>query len=160
MNEKEAKQISLKLMETADAAYLTTVDSDGFPQTRAMLNLRNKQQYPDLAKLFERHQEDFFGYFTTNTSSLKMEQLKKNLKVSVYYCLPKDWHGLLLSGEMEIVKDPEILAAVWQPGWELYYPGGVHDPDYTVLALQPARAKYYYQLASGQFCFPEGGFNG
>jgi phosphatidylethanolamine-binding protein (PEBP) family uncharacterized protein len=58
-------------MRIAEAAYVTTIDPDGFPQTRAMFNLRRKEQFPGLASLFKDHQYDFLVYFTTNTSSLK-----------------------------------------------------------------------------------------
>ena len=44
MEEKEAKRVSLELMKVVQDAYLSTVDSDGFPQTRVMGNLRNKEQ--------------------------------------------------------------------------------------------------------------------
>lgn len=156
MDEKEAKKLSLKLIETAEAAYFTTIDKNGFPQTRAMLNLRNKKQYPSLIKVFNGHQEDFLIYFTTNTSSSKLVQIKENPKVSVYYCRPGEWHGLMLGGEIRIVTEPEILKALWQEGWEMYYPGGLKDPDYTILALEPAFANCYRQLDSSHFAFLEG----
>jgi len=34
---------------TADVKYVTTIGTDGYPRTRAMLNLRNREQYPDEA---------------------------------------------------------------------------------------------------------------
>ncbi|MHC4889379.1 MAG: hypothetical protein ACYTEO_07960 [Planctomycetota bacterium] len=43
MEEKEAKRVSLELTEVVQEAYLSTVDSDGFPQTRVIGNLRNKE---------------------------------------------------------------------------------------------------------------------
>jgi general stress protein 26 len=69
MKEKELKQECVKLMETAEIAYLSTVDSDGFPQTRAMVNLRNIEQFSDLASVFQEHQEDLLIYVTTDTAS-------------------------------------------------------------------------------------------
>lgn len=156
MTEKEARQLSLELMEIAEAAYLTTIDRDGFPQTRAMLALRNKNQFPDLSELFDKHQDDFLVYFTTNTSSPKIEQIKRNPKVSVYYCKPDEWRGLMLGGEIEIVVDKDVKEAIWQKGWEMYYPKGVHDPDHTILCLYPIVAKYYHQLNFAQFKIQKG----
>lgn len=46
MDEKAAKKLSLELMEIGETAILTTIDKDGFPKTRAMLNLRSRAQYP------------------------------------------------------------------------------------------------------------------
>ena len=145
MNQKEAKRLGLELLETAEAAILTTIDSGGFPQTRAMFNLRRKEQFPGLVGLFKKHRDDFLVYFTTNTSSPKTAQIKVNPRVSVYYHKPAEFRGLMLSGEMEIA-DSTVKESIWQPGWEMYYPGGVHDPDHTVLRLNPVVAKYYHQL--------------
>ena len=36
----------------------------------------------------------------------------------------------------------------------MYYPGGVHDPDHTVLRLRPMTAKYYHQLNSFHWDMP------
>ena len=74
MTEQEAKRFALRLMEVSEAVYLTTVDRDGVPQTRAMVNLRNKQQYPSLIELFVPHQDDLLVLFTTNTSSGKVDR--------------------------------------------------------------------------------------
>jgi general stress protein 26 len=146
MNERDAKRLSLDLIETAEAAYVTTIDQDGFPQTRAMFNLRRREQFPGLASLFKDHQDNFLVYFTTNTSSPKIRHIKKNPKVAVYYCKAGEFRGLMLSGEMEIVTNRAEKERVWQKGWEMYYPGGVHDPDHTVLRLRRIAAKYYHQL--------------
>jgi general stress protein 26 len=153
MNENEAKHYSLQLMETSWAVYFTTIDVNGFPQTRAMDNLRNKERFPKLAGLFKNHDDDFWSLFDTNTSSAKMDQIKKNPAVSVYYCEPREFRGLMLGGFMEIVTDLELKKAIWQDYWTMYYPKGVDDPDYTVLSLYPRVAKYYHQLKKFTFTF-------
>ncbi len=153
MDEKEARRLSLELMEIAEAAYVTTIDPNGFPHTRAMFNLRRQEQFPELFDLFKKHGDDFLIYFTTNTSSGKIAHIKKNPKISVYYCKPNEWRGLMLGGEVEIVTDKAIKEAIWQKGWEMYYPGGPHDPDHTVLCLHPVFARYYHQLNFANFSF-------
>lgn len=154
MEEKEAKRLSLEFIETAEIAYLTTIDNDGFPQTRAMFNLRRKKQFPKLHELFrKKHQDDFMVYFTTNTFSPKIDHIKKNPRVSVYYCKPDEWMGLMLGGEIEIVTERGIKKELWQNGWEMYYPGGPDDTDYAVLRLSPMFAKYYHQLNFANFNF-------
>lgn len=151
MDKNDALKLSIGLMEIAEAAYVTTIDHDGFPQTRAMFNLRRKEQFPGLAALFKDHRDDFLVYLTTNTSSPKIAHIKKNPKVSIYYCKPSEFRGLMLSGEIEIVTERAEKENVWQKGWEMYYPGGVNDPDHTVLRLRPRKAKHYHQLDSFQF---------
>lgn len=146
MNQKDAVRYALELMDTAEAAYLTTVDDQGFPQTRAMLNLRNSGRYPKLLELFEEHKDDFLVYFTTNTSSQKMRQIAQNPRASVYYAKPSEWQGLMLGGVVSVVTDMNLKKNVWQPAWEMYYHQGPADPDYAVLCMKPAVAKLYHQM--------------
>ena len=141
MEEHEIRQWSLALMGTAEATYLTTVGGKGYPETRAMLNLRNKKQWGTLAPVFDGHREDFLIYFSTNTSSSKVSQIRANPRVSVYFCHPRRFHGLMLGGDIEIVTDQALKRRLWQNGWEVYYPRGVDDPDYTILRLLPAFAR-------------------
>lgn len=151
MDAREARRWALALLETADATYLTTMDRDGFPQTRAMLNLRNKRQWPTLREVFQGHEEDFLLYFSTNTSSAKVAQIEANPKVSAYFCKPAAFHGLMLAGTIELVTDQTLKKRIWQDGWEVYYPRGVNDPDYTLLRLLPTVAKGW--TGQGPFAF-------
>jgi general stress protein 26 len=151
MNEQEARLQAAQLLAISDIVVVTTMAADGFPQTRAMFNLRNCTTFPTLTPLFASHQDDFTVYFSTNSSSSKVAQIKANPAVSVYYSRPDEWRGLMLGGTMEIVDDPAIKHSLWQPGWELYYPGGADDPDHTVLRLQPTAATYYHQLNNFRF---------
>jgi general stress protein 26 len=141
MQLEEAKRLSLQLMETAWAVYFTTIDEKGFPQTRAMDNLRSKERFPKLASLFEIHQDDFRILLSTNTSSAKIKDIQKNPAVSAYYCIPREFRGVMFSGTVEVVQDSELKKAIWHDYWTRYYPKGVTDPDYAVLNLYPKYAK-------------------
>lgn len=145
MEVQTIKQICLTLMETGDAAYFSTIDPSGFPDTRAMLNLRNPKQYPTLVQFFSQHQDDLLVYFSTNTSSEKVRQITANSAASVYFCKSKKFQGVMLSGSVEVVSDVDIKHALWQDGWTRYYPGGVEDPDYAVLRLTPEIVKGWYK---------------
>ena len=145
LDDKEIRKASLMLLESADGAYLTTIDHEGYPQTRCMFNLRNKEQFPKLIDMFKDHQDDFMILFTTNTSSAKVSQIKENSGVCIYYCKPGEFHGLMLSGNIEILDDPRVKEQLWHDGWERYYATGPNDPDHTVLKILPARAKGWYK---------------
>jgi len=142
------RERALNLMAEVPAAMLTTIDSEGWPNTRAMLNLRNVTTYPNLVQVFDSHQLDCRGYFTTNTSSEKVGQIAQNAKASVYYCSPSEWRGLMLGGTISVVSDMDLKERIWQKDWTMYYPGGVQDPDYSILCLTPRIAKYYEYLDS------------
>lgn len=151
MEEQEAKRLSLQLMDASWVAYLTTIDAHGFPQTRAVDNLRSKERFPRLATLFQRHDDDLRVLVSTNTSSTKVTHLRTNPKVAVYYCAPREFRGLMLGGLMTAVTDPGLKSAVWHDYWVKYYPRGVTDPDYTLLHLDPSEAKYYHRLQKCTF---------
>ena len=140
MSEDEFRLQCKTLLETGWPAYLTTIDDDGYPQTRAMFNLRNKKRYPKLIPFFKK-QGEFTIVFSTNTSSTKVNDIKNNSAVSVYFCEPESTKGTMFGGNIEIVDDVGIKKELWHDGWERYYPMGYNDPDHTVIRLQPKKAK-------------------
>ena len=153
MTEVELRATCIELMATADVVYLTTLESDGYPRIRAMLNLRNRSQYPNHVHLYEGHDEDFMVYISTNTSSRKRKDIESSPRIGLYYCRPAEFFGMSLVGDVEIVEDAAIKEAVWADGWERYYPttGQPDDPDYTLLRLYPKDARGWNR--SGKFAF-------
>jgi general stress protein 26 len=151
MEIEEVKRLSLELMGSSKAAYLTTIDLEGYPITRAMFNLRNKEQFPEFTGFFERLENKFEIFISTNTSSSKIEHIKKNPKISVYYCEPEDFKGVMFNGDVEIIDDLEIKKQIWLDWWTKYYHEGLEDPDYTVLRLEPKVANLYYKLQKAIF---------
>ncbi|MFX1574205.1 MAG: pyridoxamine 5'-phosphate oxidase family protein [Promethearchaeota archaeon] len=151
MELEEAKKLSLKLMETSKAAYLTTIDSEGYPITRAMFNLRNKEQFPEFSEFFSQQENEFVIYISTNTSSSKISHIKNNPKIAVYFCDPEDFKGVMFGGVVEIIEDMNIKRNVWLDWWTRYYLEGLEDPDYTLLQLLPKTAQFYYRLQKVQF---------
>ena len=142
MDKKEIREMCLYLLDAGWPAYLSTVDEDGHPQTRAMFNLHNKKWFPKLIPLFDEHRENFTIIFTTNTSSTKIDDIRARPAASVYYCIPDEWKGVMFGGNIEIVEDMELKKALWHDDWDKYYPeGGYDDPDYTVLRIIPTIAR-------------------
>jgi general stress protein 26 len=146
MDVEEAKKISLELMESSKAIYLTTIDSEGYPITRAMFNLRNNEQFPEFSRFFNELNNPFEIYISTNTSSSKTSHIKKNSKVSVYFCSPEDFKGVMFGGDVEFINDMDIKRKIWLDWWTKYYFEGLEDPDYTLLRLVPNVAHVYYKL--------------
>lgn len=151
MESEEIKKQSLELIETSKAAYLTTIDPDGFPITRAMFNLRNKEQFPEFYEFFQKQDNKFAIYIGTNTSSSKVAHIKKNPKISVYFCDPDDFKGVMFGGLVEITNDKKLKNTIWLDWWTKYYVKGPDDPDYTLLVLNPKQARFYYKLNQVNF---------
>jgi general stress protein 26 len=151
MNTNEIHIEINSLMKKSDPVFLTTIDEEGFPLTRAMLNLRNPDLYPGLEPFMDGARE---LYFTTNTSLPKVAQIEHNPHACAYFCSPSEWRGLSIRGGIEVISDSAIKKKIWQDGWTLYYPGGIDDPEYTLIRLTPKLIKGYRQLQH-YTCLPD-----
>ena len=54
-------------------------------------------------------------------------------------------------GEIKEISDEQLKKVLWQKGWEMFWPGGVDDPEYTVLMMMPAFARGGYKEAPFEF---------
>jgi general stress protein 26 len=137
LNKEEVIKESLELIEKSKICMLGTNGGDGFPYIKAMLNLKNE----GLKKI----------WFSTNTSSKRVQRLKQDNRASVYYVDENSYQGLLLIGTIEILQDIASRKMLWSEGAEIYYPKGVADPDYTVLCFTAKKANYYHGLTNLTF---------
>lgn len=128
---------SLALVERSPIAMLGSVDANGFPNIKAMLNM----EHEGLKTI----------WFSTNTASRRVGQLRLNPKACVYYVDQEQFKGLMLVGTIEILQDATSRQRLWRPGFEKYYPLGVDDPDYSVLRFTAEWGNYYHGLANLTF---------
>ncbi len=147
-------EANLHLMRQAEMVYVATLAEAEYPFMRCMFNLRNATQYPDFAPLYRDHDDDMLVYLGTNASSVKVGQMRDHAGVSLYYCLPAGFHGMMLCGKAEDISDTGIRETLWQEGWERYYPQGPGDPDYCVLLVRPVLARGWYQGRSFEYSLP------
>lgn len=90
-------------------------------------------------------------YLTTNTSSMRVSQYKNNPKACLYFCDKRFFRGVMLIGTVEVLEDHESKMMIWQEGDTMYYPKGVHDPDYCVLKVTITKGRYYAKFQSETF---------
>ncbi|MCM1077926.1 MAG: pyridoxamine 5'-phosphate oxidase family protein [Bacteroidales bacterium] len=119
-------------------AFIGSVDSDGYPCVKAMLQPRKREGI----KVF---------YFTTNTSSMRVWQYLQNDKACVYFCDNRFFRGAMLRGSMKVLTDAESKALIWQEGDTEYYKHGVTDPDYCVLKFTALSGRFYSNFRSEDF---------
>jgi general stress protein 26 len=132
---------SLALIERAPIAMVGSVNTEGFPNIKAMLNLE--------------HTGLGIHFFSTNTSSRRVGQFLNNAKACVYFVDEKAFEGLMLVGQIQVLTDPDARRRLWREGFERYYPQGVDDPDYCVLQFCASRGNYYHGLANVDFDIPQ-----
>ena len=124
------KELIAQMADKLPIAYISSVDQDGFPWTKAMLKPRKREGI----KAF---------YFTTNTFSIRVAQYKANPKASIYFCDAKGFKGMMLRGTMEVLTDAASKEMIWRDGDTEYYPGGVTDPNYCVLKFTATDGRFY-----------------
>jgi len=137
MTDHEAFDHALALATRSNIAMLGSVDDNGHPNIRAMIKMENQ----GLKEI----------WFTTNTSSRKIPQLKNSPKACVYFVDLDKWMGVMLIGTVDILQDSESRHRCWREGFEKYYPQGVHDPDYSVLRFTARKGQYYHNLKITNF---------
>mgnify|MGYP000931455387 CR=1 FL=1 len=140
------------IIEKSDGAVFSTIGEKGFPESRALLNLANRKQYPKLVgKALAAEGNRITLYFTTNTSSRKVTQLRANPKTSLYFCIPGKFLGVGLSGVMTEITDKKIKDDFWLPGWLIYYHEGPSDPDYALIKFVSEDIRSWYHSAEHTF---------
>ena len=126
------------LIDKQGVAFISSVDEEGFPNTKAMLPPRKREGI----KVF---------YFSTNTSSMRVQQYKSNPKACLYFCDKRFFRGVMLKGTVEVLEDKESKEMIWQERDTMYYSKGVADPDYCVLRITIHSGRFYSQFKSEDF---------
>jgi len=133
-----------KLITRPELVNLATIDGNGYPQMRAIANMRNNSLYPNLQPFFH-NQPCFRIFLTTHSRSRKIRQIKSNSKTSVYFIMPDEFHSLLLLGDLIRVKDRTIKETLWQAGWKQFYKDGPTGPTFAVFKMDPVIAKGWFK---------------
>jgi general stress protein 26 len=118
----------------------------------AMVGSNGQGGYPSIKAMIKVEAEGLKTvWFSTNTSSTKVAQFLVDQRASVYFVNAIDYKGLMLFGEMAVLTDRESRQRVWRYGNEMYFPGGVDDPDYAVLRFTTVGGTYYHNLQNVTF---------
>lgn len=134
------EEILGKFIDKQNVAFISSVDSEGFPNSKAMLPPRKREGI----NIF---------YFSTNTSSMRVGQYRANPNACIYFYHKGliRYEGVMLKGRMEILEDEETKKMIWKTGDRMYYSKGVTDPDYCVLKFTAKEIRYYCDLKSESF---------
>lgn len=120
--------------------------------TFAMLGSNGNEGYPNIKAMFKMENQGLKEiWFSTNTSSKRVAQLKENPKACVYFADFEKFEGLMLTGKIDVLQDEESRKRLWRDGCEKYYPLGVSDPDYSVLKFTAEKGNYYHGLQNITF---------
>ncbi len=127
-----------KMIDKSSTSFVSYVDEDGYPITKAMLKPRKRNGIKEI-------------WFSTNTSSDKVRYFRKNNKASIYFIDKRYFRGVSLIGTIEVLETTEAKEMIWQTGDEMFYKEGVSDPDYCVLKFTAHKGRYYSNFKSENF---------
>ena len=91
---KDSEQTIGNLVDKSNTAFISYVDKEGFPVTKAVLKPRERQGI----KVF---------WFSTNTSSNKGKFFRENPKASIYFMDRRFFRGVSLIGTVEVLETSE-----------------------------------------------------
>ena len=111
------------IIKDAGVCALITLDEQGLPSTRVM--------DPFLPE------DDFTVWLGTNPHSRKVNQIKSNSKVTLYY-LDKNSSGyVLIHGSATLVHDQASKDKWWKTEWDAFYPN--NTDAYQLIKISPER---------------------
>lgn len=119
---KDAEKTIGNMIDKQTVSFIASIDEDGFPNMKAMLQPRKREGIKII-------------YFTTNTSSMRVVQYRKNDHASVYFCDRRFFRGVMLRGTMEVLTDSTSKEMIWREGDTMYYPEGVNGPGLLCIEI-------------------------
>jgi len=135
---RDAEKTIGNIIDKQKICYISSIDEEGFPNTKAMLKPRKRNGIKEV-------------YFSTNTSSLKVKSFQENSKACIYFCDSRFFRGVMLKGIVEVIEDQSIKDMLWETGDTMYYSKGKTDPDYCVLKFSVISGRYYSNFKSEDF---------
>ena len=130
---RDAEKTIGNMADKAGNCFISYVDGEGFPVTKAMLKPRQREGIRTF-------------WFSTNTSSNKVKCFRDNPKASIYFMDRRYFRGVSLSGTVEVLEDPEVKERLWLEGDTLFYKAGVTDPDYCLLKFTAGKGRDYSHM--------------
>ena len=135
---RDAEKTIGTMIDRQKVCFIGSVDTDGFPNVKAMLRPRKRNGITEI-------------WFSTNTSSLKVQSFRNNPKACVYFCDRWFFRGAMLRGTVEVLEDAVSKELIWKTGDTMYYKKGVTG------LLRPEIHRSFgtilQQLQIGRHCF-------
>lgn len=128
------------LVQSARNVFVSSIDKDGYPHTKAMLSLHRCGLG--------------LHYFSTNSFAEQVSEFLANPKACIYYCNEDNFQGFMLTGKIEVCTDSYHKELLWRDGFECHYPKGVTDDTYCVYKFIAEKGSYFPE-AIGTFDISE-----
>lgn len=100
---RNVQQTVGNMADKLNTAFVGSVDEQGYPNIKAMLQPRKRKGIKEF-------------YFLTNTSSMRVKQFVNDAKACIYFCDRRFFRGVMLRGTMEVLTDIESKSMIWHEG--------------------------------------------
>jgi general stress protein 26 len=116
-------QAARDIMQTARYCALITLDETGRPHARTLDAFAPTDQ--------------MVVWLATNPKSRKVQHIRRDPRVTLYYFDPADPGYVTLSGRARLVDDPAEKRRWWKPEFEKFWPD--RDASYLLIEVTPER---------------------
>lgn len=118
---QELLNAAREIMISSKKCALITQDEQGVPQVRTMDPFSPEA--------------DFTVWLATNPKSRKVDQIKNNANVTLYYPDKKDKGYVVMHGTAELVDDQHEKDTRWKKEWKNFYPN--RTDQYLLIKVKP-----------------------
>lgn len=126
MSQKK-KQHFIELMRDFDTAMLVTHATSGEMRARPMA-IADVTDSGDV-------------FFVTHTGSGKVDEVLRDERTLI--TLQGTLKHASLTGRAELLDDRQAIRKLWNPAWQMWFAGGVEDPNIGLIRVKPERAEYW-----------------
>ncbi len=116
--------IAREIIETAHYCALITLDQFGKPHVRMMEPVS--------------HQDDMVVWLGTNSKSRKVQEIRNNPQVTLYYSDHEGGSYVAIAGTANLIDDPEKKDRLWREEWDTLFPGWKNN-FYILIQVIPNR---------------------
>lgn len=135
---RDAAKTIGNLIDKQSVAFISSIDENGFPNTKAMLPPCHR----DGIKVF---------YWHTNSPSMRIRHYRNNSKACIYFCDKRFFRGVMLKGTMIVLEDEESRKKFWKDEYAMYYQGGRDGGDFSILMFTAENGRFYSNFSSEDF---------
>jgi general stress protein 26 len=118
-----------ELLRGIEVAMFTTVAADGRLVSRP-LGTQEIEFDGDL-------------WFATAADSPKIAEIEANPQVNVAYAAPERNTYVSVAGRARVVDDRAKARQLWSPAMQVFFPGGVDDPQLRLIHVRAESAEYW-----------------
>lgn len=118
-----------ELLRGIEVAMFTTVAADGRLVSRP-LGTQEVEFDGDL-------------WFATAADSPKIAEIEANPRVNVAYAAPDRNTYVSVAGRARVVNDRAKAQQLWSPAMQVFFPGGVEDPQLRLIHVRAESAEYW-----------------